>query len=149
MPPVVRRVPLPACPAVRMPTCRSNSRTHSRKSRGNIKSARHEGVIVDDHIKVALSEFRLLAKDGNAILVDADFLDDPIALIEVAPDEFHALSTRCTHQGCQVRPARTQLRCPCHGSTYDLDGKVVRGPAIEALTSYDVRLEREVITIYI
>ncbi len=110
---------------------------------------RYEGVIVDDQGKVALSEFRLLAKDGNAILVDADFLDDQIALIEVAPDEFHALSTRCTHQGCQVRPARTQLRCPCHGSTYDLDGKVVRGPAIEALTRYDVRLEREVITIYI
>ncbi|MBF6596317.1 MAG: ubiquinol-cytochrome c reductase iron-sulfur subunit [Thermaceae bacterium] len=37
----------------------------------------------------------------------------------------------CTHQGCTPNLPNTQhqLVCPCHGSTYNADGTVVRGPA--------------------
>jgi len=37
----------------------------------------------------------------------------------------------CTHQGCtpNLPNAQHQLVCPCHGSTYNADGTVVRGPA--------------------
>ena len=108
---------------------------------------RYNGTIVGDHIKVALSEFRLLAQDGGVLLVDADFLGDQIALIEVAPNDFRALSAICTHQGCAVKPSPAQIRCPCHGSTYDIDGNVIRGPAVEPLQRYDVELSNEVITI--
>jgi len=30
--------------------------------------------------------------------------------------------------------------CPCHGSTYDREGKVLRGPAEEALARYRTAL---------
>jgi isorenieratene synthase len=47
-----------------------------------------------------------------------------------------AVGGTCTHLGCQVRPANGFFRCPCHGSTFTLDGDVVRGPASKALSRY-------------
>jgi cytochrome b6-f complex iron-sulfur subunit len=37
----------------------------------------------------------------------------------------------CTHLGCVVpwNKAENKFICPCHGSQYNADGKVVRGPA--------------------
>ena len=53
-----------------------------------------------------------------------------------------ALSSRCTHLGCTVLPAGdgARLVCPCHGSQYDLDGRVLHGPAHEALARLPVQV---------
>ena len=42
-----------------------------------------------------------------------------------------ALNAVCTHLGCVVpwNTAENKFMCPCHGSQYDKNGKVVRGPA--------------------
>lgn len=42
-----------------------------------------------------------------------------------------ALLSVCTHLGCVVPwdKAKNKFCCPCHGSQYDENGKVVRGPA--------------------
>jgi len=42
-----------------------------------------------------------------------------------------ALNAVCTHLGCVVPWVRASNKfiCPCHGSQYDENGKVVRGPA--------------------
>ena len=53
---------------------------------------------------------------------------------------FRALSAKCTHLGCQVRASQNFLTCPCHGSTFDVQGKVVRGPAKRPLPSYPVEV---------
>jgi len=41
------------------------------------------------------------------------------------------LNAVCTHLGCVVpwNKAENKFICPCHGSQYDKNGKVVRGPA--------------------
>jgi Rieske Fe-S protein len=50
-------------------------------------------------------------------------------------------SATCTHQGCTVAPAGSELRCPCHGSVFDaLTGAVKRGPARQALAKVAVRV---------
>ena len=49
---------------------------------------------------------------------------------------FIALSAICTHAGCTVRFATTQISCPCHGSLFALDGTVLRGPATRPLAKH-------------
>jgi glycine/D-amino acid oxidase-like deaminating enzyme/nitrite reductase/ring-hydroxylating ferredoxin subunit len=49
--------------------------------------------------------------------------------------QLHALSARCTHLGCIVawNTAERTWDCPCHGSRFDTDGRVIEGPAIADL----------------
>ena len=41
----------------------------------------------------------------------------------------YAISRVCTHLGCIVKPTAEGFECPCHGSRYDRDGVVTKGPA--------------------
>ena len=44
------------------------------------------------------------------------------------------LSAHCTHLGCKINQTeKDRLVCPCHGSEYDLNGNVVKGPAYKNL----------------
>jgi glycine/D-amino acid oxidase-like deaminating enzyme/nitrite reductase/ring-hydroxylating ferredoxin subunit len=47
----------------------------------------------------------------------------------------HRVSARCTHLGCIVswNSAERSWDCPCHGSRFDVDGRVLQGPAVQAL----------------
>jgi len=49
----------------------------------------------------------------------------------------HAVSPVCTHLGCLVgfNNAEKTWDCPCHGSRFDKDGKVLNGPALAPLES--------------
>ena len=54
---------------------------------------------------------------------------------------FRAISLTCTHLGCEVEPTGEGFACPCHGSQFDQDGKVIRGPAAQPLKS--LRIEQQ------
>lgn len=41
----------------------------------------------------------------------------------------YALSLVCTHLGCTVKVTSNELVCPCHGSVFDRQGRVLKGPA--------------------
>jgi glycine/D-amino acid oxidase-like deaminating enzyme/nitrite reductase/ring-hydroxylating ferredoxin subunit len=47
----------------------------------------------------------------------------------------HAVSAVCTHLGCQVKwnQAERSWDCPCHGSRFDVSGRVIQGPAVKDL----------------
>jgi nitrite reductase/ring-hydroxylating ferredoxin subunit/uncharacterized membrane protein len=54
----------------------------------------------------------------------------------------HALADRCTHRGCSLHEGRLsedKITCPCHGSTFRLDGALVRGPATASQPVFEVR----------
>ena len=62
-----------------------------------------------------------------------------IVVTRVANNQFFAVTSRCTHQGCTVgtySTAISAIECPCHGSRYGADGSLVRGPAPLPLTQY-------------
>ena len=52
----------------------------------------------------------------------------------------HAVSSRCTHLGCQVvwNAADRSWDCPCHASRFDVDGGVLNGPAVKPLARVDL-----------
>ncbi|GAB2510016.1 QcrA and Rieske domain-containing protein [Nocardia heshunensis] len=56
--------------------------------------------------------------------------------------QFQGFSSTCTHLGCKVNEVTDGLiKCPCHGSSYHLDGTVAGGPAPRALDSKPVRVD--------
>ena len=52
--------------------------------------------------------------------------------------KIYQVSPVCTHIGCTVRfnDAEKTWDCPCHGSRFNYDGKVIHGPAATDLKSY-------------
>ncbi len=46
----------------------------------------------------------------------------------------------CTHLGCYLRwnSAEKSFDCPCHGSRFDNEGKVIQGPAVRDLPPRDI-----------
>lgn len=60
-----------------------------------------------------------------------------------------ALSRTCTHLGCSVPwdEEKKQFICPCHGSTFDLNGDVLSPPAPRPLDYYPVRIENGIVKV--
>jgi len=53
---------------------------------------------------------------------------------------FFAITAVCTHLGCIVAKVDDGFACPCHGSKFSTEGKVVGGPAPRALPWLKVSL---------
>ena len=62
---------------------------------------------------------------------------------------FIALSLRCTHLGCSVtwEENRQRFICPCHSSSFDINGEVLNPPATRALDYYPVIIENGIVKV--
>jgi len=69
---------------------------------------------------------------------------DPVLIARDAGG-LYALTITCTHAGCDVEPQgadpSANLVCPCHGSVFDRNGAVVRGPARSPLVHFAVEVD--------
>lgn len=68
-------------------------------------------------------------------------------------DDSHVtvFSPICPHLGCAFRwdGGAKQFKCPCHGSVYDITGKVLGGPAPRPLDALPAKLENgELFVVY-
>ena len=64
---------------------------------------------------------KLVSFYNNYIIVDQD-------------GKITVLSAHCSHLGCIINKIENgRLVCPCHGSEYNLQGVVVKGPAYKNL----------------
>lgn len=63
----------------------------------------------------------------------------PVIASLVSAGAYKAMSSRCTHQDCQVNSTLTNgyILCSCHLSHFALDGSVLQGPASSPLKTYD------------
>src|SRR5688500_3570446 len=84
----------------------------------------------------ALAQVSDIPVGGAISAKDAD--GKPIILVQPEAGTVVALSAVCTHQQCTVAPEDDELRCPCHGSVFDLTGANVSGPAPSPLPEVDV-----------
>ena len=77
-----------------------------------------------DIVDLAPGEGGIVSANGHRV---AGYRDDE--------GQLHAVSTRCTHLGCQVawNGAELSWDCPCHGSRFTPDGEILNGPATKPL----------------
>jgi len=69
------------------------------------------------------------------------FLPDHRLFLFNNPAGFYAISSVCTHLGCNVRHlAGEGFACPCHGSLFDANGQVIHGPAPQPLSWFALSL---------
>jgi glycine/D-amino acid oxidase-like deaminating enzyme/nitrite reductase/ring-hydroxylating ferredoxin subunit len=57
--------------------------------------------------------------------------DNPMAVYKDRTGKIAKFSAKCTHLGCTVawNPLEKSFDCPCHGSRFFYNGKVINGPA--------------------
>jgi len=73
-----------------------------------------------------------------------NFQEKAIAwVVRTSENNVVAYSPQCTHLGCAYHWEQSgkQFVCPCHGSRFSIDGKVLGGPAARPLDSYPVQVE--------
>ncbi|MEX2584084.1 MAG: Rieske (2Fe-2S) protein [Gemmatimonadota bacterium] len=110
--------------AIAVPGCASVMVTRVRPSNGTVR--------------LQLGDFPQLARAGGHLRIQIEESATPIYVLALADGGFAAVSPICTHLGCTVDIAGEWLVCPCHGSTYERTGSVVRGPAERPLGQYPV-----------
>jgi cytochrome b6-f complex iron-sulfur subunit len=98
---------------------------------------------VNGRVELALSHYQELSERESSLAILPDGHDDPIYILTDAAGEFTALSSMCTHLGCTVDIGQRNLVCPCHGSTFDRTGRVVKGPAERNLVRFPTRLSSD------
>jgi len=98
-------------------------------------------------ITIPKSETAALTAPNGVMMVRARNFPVPIVLRRLENQELIALSTVCTHKGCEVRVTPNAFECPCHGSAYHADGAVAEGPASQPLQRFAVTENSEAIII--
>jgi len=90
---------------------------------------------------------RVARKDGYTQVVDRR----TVFLVRSGDAQVTALDSTCTHLGCRVSWDREskQLKCPCHGGTYDHTGAVVAGPPPQPLATLATRLDGDLVLVQI
>ena len=79
---------------------------------------------------------------GSGVIVGDIVVTQPTA------GAFAGLSSVCPHAGCNVNKiVDGAIVCPCHGSRFNLDGSVAKGPATEPLEARAVVVEGDSIVL--
>jgi glycine/D-amino acid oxidase-like deaminating enzyme/nitrite reductase/ring-hydroxylating ferredoxin subunit len=88
------------------------------------------------------SPHELAPGEGAVVEVDAE----QVAAFRDEDGTVHAVSATCTHMGCIVHfnDAERSWDCPCHGSRFDVDGKVLSGPAVRDLEQRSIEAKTEI-----
>jgi glycine/D-amino acid oxidase-like deaminating enzyme/nitrite reductase/ring-hydroxylating ferredoxin subunit len=78
-------------------------------------------------------------EDGEAKVVKHD--GKMYAVYKETSGRLHVLQSTCPHAKCEVRWNNAEISwdCPCHGSRFNINGRMLTGPSVRGLT----RVEKE------
>lgn len=105
-----------------------------------VAAGRYTGSGVNVDVAGALNDI------GGAVLVES--IAGVFLLSRTSANSFTAIDAECSHQSCTVTDADgSAYVCPCHGSRYDRNGRVLNGPATAALRQFQTTFAAGVVTI--
>lgn len=90
--------------------------------------------IEEQTIKVAKIHFA----EKEMIALDVEKFPDVVLINKLENGKYAAVLAQCTHKKCTVKPDKGELKCPCHGSRFSIEGKVLEGPADTDLKTFTV-----------
>ncbi|MDT5235018.1 MAG: hypothetical protein QOF47_1005 [Mycobacterium sp.] len=93
------------------------------------------------------SAAKAIAKTSD-VPVGSGVIVGDVVVTQPSAGEFKGFSARCTHKGCTVdKVADGTIDCPCHGSKFNLDGTVAKGPAQKPLEAQAVTVQGDSIVL--
>ncbi len=122
-----------------------DSCTRTTPEKGTAKS--HSGNTIT--LDLADPRYALLSSTRGAVKIpDPNNAKHSVIVGRNSSGDLVAFSSRCTHKGCELPlPENNLIVCPCHGASFDGDGKVLGGPAEQSLKRYNVDLKGATVTI--
>jgi len=114
------------------------------------------GAIVPANVgslRVKLSDYPALLLEFGSVRLGVNPIENPtgplgffypILINHEIGNTYYALDTACRHAGCIV-PIYSESDgasiCPCHGSSYGIDGRLLTGPASSPLVRYPISFD--------
>lgn len=103
---------------------------------------------------IDIDEYDELKEDGGFKVIKEVLIGDKtdsIIIVRKSETQYLVFSSVCRHKKCNVKykKDRDLFVCPCHGSTYDLKGQVIKGPSEGNIAQYTVKLKNNKLEISI
>jgi nitrite reductase/ring-hydroxylating ferredoxin subunit len=100
-------------------------------------------------LPLKIADFPELLQEGGSVLVTYDG-STKLMINRGAAGKLYVMDPTCPHAGCQVDPyeaANQMIVCPCHGSSFAVDGELTGGPAERSLSPYPSRFSNGILQI--
>jgi Rieske Fe-S protein len=106
--------------------------------------------LVDGKVSIKIADYADLSESYTATKLKVAGVGK-LLLTRLEGDTYLAVSSKCTHQGCQVKWSASDktFKCPCHESAFDLEGKPTGGPAEKPLPIFQTAFAEGVAVITI
>ncbi len=96
---------------------------------------------------IKISQNPSLNQAGGFVLLKGT-AEGTVFITRTGDSQYSALSDICPHKGCHVEvKSKTLIRCPCHHSTYKIDGTYISGPAHASLRKFQISQQGDMLTV--
>jgi len=98
-------------------------------------------------ITLKIADYDDLKKAGGSVMMK-DTVAGDILIVRADENTFNALNPVCPHRQCTVKVKNPEMiQCPCHRSSYQLDGTYISGPSKKSLGKYKVEINNGTLTV--
>ena len=99
--------------------------------------------VSENAVRLPISIF--VTESMQVVRPDGWFYD--IAVRKISTDQYEALLLECTHQQNQLIVNQNGFQCMLHGSQFNLNGLVVKGPAERPLKKFTTSIDQGLVVI--
>jgi cytochrome b6-f complex iron-sulfur subunit len=102
---------------------------------------RPDSTLFAKKLSIDMDQVPSLKGTGGQITIR--LMHEDVLLIRDSENTVRVFNAHCTHKGCLVKfsEKNNRIECPCHGSQYDLNGNVLKGPASRPLPTHSGEIE--------